>query len=77
MLRFPGWHEAEVFVAQGVSGLLEKSKNPSLTLRVSFGFPTLLSWSTGAEREKRNIKTHASGFLWFSHAFGMVDWDDA
>ncbi|MCA9106328.1 MAG: hypothetical protein KDA83_12930, partial [Planctomycetales bacterium] len=31
----------------------------SLTLRVSFGFRTLLSWSTGAEREKRDIKTDA------------------
>ena len=55
MLRFLGWREAEVLVAQRVSALIEKSKNPSLTLRVSFSFPTLLSWSTGANREKRNI----------------------
>ena len=41
--------------------MFEISKNPSLTLRVSFDFPTLLSWSTEAEREKRNIKTNAMG----------------
>ena len=34
-----GWREVEGFVAQRVSGLFEISKNPSLTLRVSFGFP--------------------------------------
>ena len=33
--------------------------NPSLTLRVSFGFATLLAWSTRAKRENRNIKNHA------------------
>ena len=66
-----------MLVALGVVVSLERSKNPSLTLRVSFWFSTLLSWWTKAEREKRNIKTHASGFLWFFQAFCLVDWGGA
>ena len=73
MLRFHELREAEVFVVQRVSGLFEKSKNPSLTLRVSFGFATLLAWST---RAKRYIKTHASSLLWLVSAFGLAGWDE-
>ena len=38
MLRFRGWGSTEVFVEKRVDGLFEGSKNPSLTLRVSFVF---------------------------------------
>ena len=58
--------QMEVAVAERVSSLFGNSKNPSLTLRVSLGFATLLAWSTRANREDRNIKTDASGFLWFA-----------
>ncbi|MCA9104784.1 MAG: hypothetical protein KDA83_05130, partial [Planctomycetales bacterium] len=58
-----------VFVAQRISGWFENAKNPSLTLRVSFGLRTLSAWSTWAKREKRDVKAHASGFLWLFHAF--------
>ncbi|MCA9108200.1 MAG: hypothetical protein KDA83_22540, partial [Planctomycetales bacterium] len=51
--------------AQRVDVSFEISKNPSLTLRVSFCFSTLLVWLTGVTREERHIKTDASGFLWF------------
>ena len=36
--------------------MLDKPKNPSLTLRVSFGFLTRLEWSTGTTREQRSVK---------------------
>ncbi|MEZ6106207.1 MAG: hypothetical protein R3B96_08870 [Pirellulaceae bacterium] len=49
----------------------DKPKNPSLTLRVSFGFLTRLEWSTGTTREQQRQKVGGIGVLPLS-AFRLV-----
>ena len=59
-----------VLVAKRVVDLFQNAKNPSLTLRVSFGFPTILAWSIWAKGEERDVISRWLG------AFSRDPFDD-
>ena len=61
-----------MLVVRRVVGLVEKSKNPSLTLRVSLGFPTLLNWLAWAKLKGATSKSWASERCYWLLAASLV-----